>query len=86
MAKKKDPLAADRKPTVKAPVPKQWKKGPIYALHRPGWHGYSWSPHGFSYSIRFDANGDAEIYGPHYDVWIGDTNAANHGITTKKGN
>ena len=69
------------KPTVHQPTPDEWKEGPIVDLERPGWVNHTWSPHGYAYSIRFDANGKAEAYKPHFDLWVGPEQAAVSGIT-----
>ena len=69
------------KPTVHQPTPDEWEAGPLVGLDRPGWVNHTWSPHGYAYSIRFDANGTAEAYKPHFDLWVGPENAAVNGIT-----
>ncbi len=72
------------KPTVHKPTQDEWEEGPVYQLSRPGWVNHTWSPHGFAYSIRFDANAEAEAFGPHFEMWVGDENAAVNGITVVK--
>ena len=72
------------KPTVRQPTPEEWKEGPVYKLTRPGWVDHNWSPHGYAYAIRFDDEGVAEAYGPHFDLWVGDENAAVIGITVNR--
>ncbi len=72
------------KPTVRQPTPEEWDEGPIYTLTRPGWVDHTWSPHGYAYPIRFNANAEAEAFGPHFELWIGDWNATVVGITVTR--
>ena len=72
------------KPTVHQPTADEWDEGPVFQLSRPGWVDHTWSPHGYAYSIRFDDEGVAEAYGPHFELWVGDENAAVNGITVTK--
>ena len=69
------------KPTVRKPTDDEWKEGPVVLLDRPGWVDYNWSPHGYAYSIRFDADAKAVAYKAHFDMWVGPVNAAVNGIT-----
>ena len=72
------------KPTVHQPTPDEWDDGPLYQLTRPGWVNHTWSPHGYAYSIRFNGAASAVVFGPHFDLWVGDENAAVNGITVVK--
>ena len=72
------------KPTAHQPTADEWEEGPVYQLGRPGWVNHTWSPHGYAYSIRFDGNAEAEAFGPHFELWVGDENAAVNGITVTK--
>ncbi len=61
--------------TVPLPTTQQWEEGPVYVLRRTDWRSHDWSFHGISYNIRF-RGGAAEVYGPHFEEWIGDQRAA----------
>ena len=69
--------------TVPLPTAQQWEKGPVYTLHRTGWRSHDWSFHGLRYNIRF-RGGAAEVYGPHFEQWIGDERAAKMRIDVTK--
>lgn len=71
------------KPNVSAPTAAEFKKGPVVTLTRPGWATYRWSPHGFLYPIRFE-NSKAKVLESHFDLWIGDEQAAVNGITVTR--
>lgn len=60
---------------VRRPTAEEWEKGPVYVLRRPDWRSHDWCWHGFNYNIKF-RGGAAEVYGPHYEQWIGDDRAA----------
>ncbi len=72
------------KPTVHNPTEAEWEEGPVYQLTRPGWVDHTWIPHGYAYPIRFDADAEAVALGPHFELWVGDENAAVNGITVVK--
>ena len=71
-------------PTVRQPTPEEWDEGPLYKLTRPGWVDHDWSPHGYAYSIRFNKAAEALAYAPHFELWVGDENAAVVGITVTR--
>ena len=73
------------KPTAHQPTPDEWEEGPVVLLERPGWVNYNWSPHGYAYSIRFDADAKAVAFKAHFDMWVGPENAAVNGITVTEG-
>ncbi len=72
------------KPTVHNPTEDEWEEGPIFELIRPGWVNSTWIPHGYAYPIRFDENAEAVAYASHFQMWVGDENAAVNGITVIK--
>ena len=72
------------KPTVHNPTEDEWEEGPVYELIRPGWVNHTWTPHGYAYPIRFDSDARADAFGPHFELWVGDVNAAVNGITVVK--
>lgn len=67
--------------TVNAPTAKELRQGDIVTLARPGWENGGWSPHGLNYPIRFDRNAEAKVLASHFDEWVGEARARNHGIT-----
>ena len=61
--------------TVRKPTAAQMEEGPVYVLIRRDWRHHDWHFHGFNYAVQF-RGGRSEIYGPHFEQWIGDTKAA----------
>ena len=72
------------KPTAHRPTADEWDEGPLYKLTRPGWVDHTWTPHGYAYPIRFNEAASAVVFGPHFEMWVGDENAAVNGITVTK--
>ena len=68
---------------VRRPTPAQWEEGPIYVLRRADFRHHDWYWHGFNYAVEF-RGGSAEVYGPHFEQWIGDTRAAKLRIEVTK--
>ena len=68
---------------VTAPTAKQVAKGPVVILHRDGWNVHAWTPHGFSYPIRF-MGGKATVLTDHFDEWIGGDLAESMGIEVER--
>ena len=71
--------------SVSKPSAEEWERGPVYTMRRADWRCHDWSWHGFNYNIKF-RGGAAEIYGPHFEQWIGDAKAAKLRIKVTKGN
>ena len=69
--------------TVSRPTAEEWAAGPVYTLRRADLRCHDWNLHGFNYPIQF-RGGAAEIYGPHYEQWFGDTLAASHRLRVIK--
>ena len=69
--------------SVSKPTAAQMEAGPVYTLRRADYRCHDFAWHGFNYSINF-RGGAAEIYGPHYEQWLGDAEAAKMRLTVSK--
>ncbi len=69
--------------TVRKPTDAEMAKGPVYGLRRDDWRSHDQNWHGLDYPVKF-RGGYAEIYGPHFERWLGDEWAAKLRIKVTK--
>lgn len=67
-----------------APTTQELKKGPVVTLASTRFANSEWSPHGLAYPIRFDEQGCATVYEPHFDEWVGDEAAFKMGFVVTR--
>lgn len=67
-----------------APTTQELKKGPVVTLASTRFAAQEWSPHGLAYPIRFDSDGCAVVYEPHFDEWVGDEMAKKNGLVVTR--
>ena len=66
------------------PTAKEIVELPTIRLTSDRYAGSSWSPHGMSYGIDFDKNGEAFVLETHFDLHIGFDLADSMGMTVKR--
>ena len=66
------------------PAAKEFVEAPTIRLTSARYAKSSWSPHGMSYGIEFDQNGEGFVLETHFDLHIGFDLADSMGMTVTR--